>query len=78
LSSQEFHRRRANQAPGCHLLTASECVERERGLCRLLRKAGLFGKLERRHGAFRTTFSVAASVTLLKHLEKFRAPAIAS
>jgi hypothetical protein len=28
--------------------------------------------------AFRTTFSVAASVTLLKHPEKFRAPAIAS
>jgi len=41
-------------------------------------EGGLFGKLERRHGAFRTTFSVAASVTLLKHLEKFRAPAIAS
>jgi hypothetical protein len=41
-------------------------------------ESGLFGKLERRHGAFRTTFSVAASVTLLKHLEKFRAPAIAS
>ena len=35
-------------------------------------------KLERRHGAFRTGFSVAASVTLLKHLEKFAAPAIAS
>jgi hypothetical protein len=41
-------------------------------------ESGLFGKLERRHGAFRTAFSVAASVTLLKHLEKFRAPAIAS
>jgi hypothetical protein len=41
-------------------------------------ESGLFGKLEHRHGAFRTTFSVAASVTLLKHLEKFRAPAIAS
>jgi hypothetical protein len=41
-------------------------------------ESGLFGKLERRHGAFRTTFSVAARVTLLKHLEKFRAPAIAS
>jgi hypothetical protein len=41
-------------------------------------ESGLFGKLERRHGAFRTTFTVAASVTLLKHLEKFRAPAIAS
>jgi len=36
-------------------------------------ESGLFGKLERRHGAFRTTFTVAASVTLLKHLEKFRA-----
>src|SRR5258708_21446202 len=41
-------------------------------------ESGLFGKLERRHGAFRTTFSVAACVTLLKHLEKLRAPAIAS
>jgi hypothetical protein len=41
-------------------------------------KSGPFGKLERRHGALRTTFSIAASVTLLKHLEKFAAPAIAS
>src|SRR3989441_245725 len=41
-------------------------------------ESGLFAKLERRHGAFRTTFSVAACVTLLKHLEKLRAPAIAS
>ncbi len=41
-------------------------------------QSGLFGKLERRHDAFRTTFSIAASVTLLKHLEKFAAPAIAS
>jgi len=37
----------------------------------------MIGKLER-HGAFRTTFSVAACVTLLKHLEKLRAPGIAS
>ena len=40
-------------------------------------ESGLFAELERRHGAFRTT-SVAASVTLLKHPEKLRAPAIAS
>ena len=38
LSSQEFTGADGS-GTGCHLLTASECVEKERGLCRLLRKA---------------------------------------
>ena len=46
--------------------------------CILLCSPARFAEITAGHGAFRTTVSVAASVTLLKHLEKFRAPAIAS
>ena len=41
-------------------------------------QSGLECNPSRRHDFFRITFIVAASVTLLKHLEKFGAPAIAS